>query len=237
MPLQVEHGKRIHLPYSLLMNQPLSASDIVDLIAERCPHSRNEVIRALILLMRARDPQSHEHGERTAKYAVALGSAVGLTKGDLADLHVAALLHDIGRLTLPPTILRKRGPLSGEEYELVQCHPRAGAEILAALPPFDFPTLWIAHHHEHWDGSGYPYGLRGLFIPLGSRVLAVADVFDVVLAQQSSSDPARNFQSARRQLQGGSGTILEPDLVQTFLGMTRDPFELLVRCFTALAKD
>ncbi len=235
MPLQVE--KWADFPCSFSLNQPLSIPDIVDLIAEHCPRSRNEVVRALILLMRARDPQSHTHGERTAQYAVALGSAVGLTKDDLVNLHIAALLHDIGRLTLPAAILRKRGPLSGEEYELVQCHPRAGAEILAALPLLDFPTVWIAHHHEHWDGSGYPYGLRGSFIPLGSRVLAVADTFDVVLTQQSSSDPAKNFQSARRRLQGGSGTQLDPDLVRNFLAMTREPFELLARCFTALAKN
>ena len=113
-------------------------------------------------------------------------------------------------------------------------HPRAGAEILTALPQLQIPAVWIAHHHEHWDGSGYPYGFRGTFIRLGSRVLAVADMFDAVISRQSFSDRTRAYQSAARQLQIVSGSQLDPALVETFLGLATEPIALLGRCFAAL---
>ena len=213
----------------------VSVAEIVKMIVRNHPRCRDEAIRAVVRLMRNKDPQSHEHGERTALYAVALGHALGFDKEDLIDLHTAALLHDLGRLTLPATVVQKHGPLSAEDYALVQCHPRAGAEILTTLPWLQTPAVWIAHHHERWDGSGYPYGLRGAFIPLGSRVLAVADTFDVILSQLPTFVIARNYQSAAGQLKVVSASQLDPGLVALFLKLATDPVEILIRCYTALA--
>lgn len=106
-------------------------------------------------------PEHWEHGERTAHYALPLAQALGFTEEQLIDLHYAALLHDIGLLTLPGRLLGDAAPLTLDEYALVQSHPRAGAALLSAYRFLSEPARLIAHHHERWDGAGYPYGLRG----------------------------------------------------------------------------
>lgn len=166
----------------------------------------------LLRLMGAH-PDIIEHGERTAGYAVRLGQAVGLEPVELMDLHYAGLFHDIGKLTLPATLLEKRGPLTADEYALVQSHPRAGAELLGGISFLHRPAVWIAHHHERWDGSGYPFGLRDRFIPFGSRILAVADTFDAL-----GSDPAEEAASPAVLLRLLAGSQLDPSLVELFLG-------------------
>lgn len=166
------------------------------------------MLAALVAAMQAKDPALCEHGLRTAAYAVALGRALELSGSALVDLHYAAVLHDIGLLTVREELLVKDGPLSADEYVEVQCHPRAGAALLAPLPFLRHPAILIAHHHEHWDGSGYPYGLRGRFIPLGSRILAVADLYDAV--------QRHNRRSALALLQMAAGSRLDPELVTAF---------------------
>jgi len=181
-------------------------------------------LEALLILVQASDAADRYlkgHGIRTAHYAVPLGYAAGLSAEELNDLCLASLLHDIGRLTLPQVILEKDGPLSDEEYALMQSHPRAGAELLSPIPSLRTAALWIAHHHERWDGLGYPYGLRGELIPLGARILAVADTFDAL----ASSQPYRHGldrESAVRTLQELAGSQLDPRLVEVFLTLRRE---------------
>ena len=176
---------------------------------------------ALVQMIEARSPRLAGHGERTAQYAVKLGYAVGLTTRDLRDLYFAALLHDIGLLTLPPEILEKAGPLTAEEYALLQSHPRAGAQLLEPIAFLRTPAIWIAHHHERWDGYGYPYGLRGECIPLGSRILAVADTFDALL-DPSSPNRAVDFACALELLRLVAGTHLDSALVEIFCRLAPD---------------
>ncbi|MER3424417.1 MAG: phosphohydrolase [Nitrospiraceae bacterium] len=183
------------------------------------PLSQFEILESLIRIIRAKDPRIHEHGSRTAQFAVALGRAIDLSGAELVHLHFAALFHDIGKLALPEELLHKEGPLTSEEYELVQCHPRSGAELLAGIPFLHTPALWIAHHHERWDGSGYPYGLRGLHIPLGSRILAVADLFDALLSE-SSSRPPQGTNSVLNLLRVVAGSQLDPMLVERFVTLS-----------------
>ncbi len=140
---------------------------------------------------------------------------IGLSDAELVHLRCAALLHDIGKLALPRELFDKDGPFTAEEYALVQCHPRAGAMLLADIPSLQVPAVWIAHHHERWDGCGYPYGLRGSLIPLGSRVLAVADTFDA-LTSPCAFRPVRDPASAIRLLRVGAGSQLDPTLVDAF---------------------
>ncbi len=173
------------------------------------------LLLSLLRTMATQRPQLLGHGERTASYALLLGKAVGLSAADLIHLHYAALLHDIGQLTLPDELLKKDIPLSAEEYELVQSHPRAGAELLAPISFLRIPAVWIAHHHEHWDGSGYPYGLRGPFIPLGSRVLAVADTFDALTSDRTDRI-AGEPESSLALLHILAGSQLDPELVAAF---------------------
>ena len=144
-----------------------------------------------------------------------------MSVAELNDLCLASLLHDIGVLTLPEHILQEDGPLSDEDYALVQSHARAGAELLAPIPVLRRAALWIAHHHERWDGFGYPYGVRGEFIPLGARILAIADTFDALTSPQPYR-PAFDQDAAARLLRELAGSQLDPYLVSTFLDLRID---------------
>lgn len=171
-------------------------------------------------MMLAKDPALLEHGQRTAQYARALGHGIGVPARDLIDLHYAAVFHDIGKVMLPNELLQKSGPLTHEEYVCMQCHPRDGARLLTAVSCLRRAAVMIAHHHEHWDGSGYPYGLRGTFIPLGSRILAIADRFDAL-----SSDKARVTSGQRglmKLLRMLAGSQLDPMLVGCFSHQIED---------------
>lgn len=149
--------------------------------------SLSKAIHNLLEVMHSMDSTLLEHGQRTARYTMALAHTIGVSARDLLDLYYAALLHDIGLAMLPHDIAKKTGPLTHEEYIHMQCHPRDGARLLETIPGLRRAAVLVAHHHEHWDGSGYPYGLRNTLIPLGSRMLAIADRFDAVCSQRSGA--------------------------------------------------
>jgi HD-GYP domain-containing protein (c-di-GMP phosphodiesterase class II) len=158
-------------------------------------------------------PWQAGHGLRTAAISLLIGQAVGLTSGELHDLKLAALLHDIGILMLPPHLMSSRDCLEPESYVAIQNHPRLGALL---LEPFFFlrkTSVLVAHHHERWDGSGYPYGIRGQFIPLGARILAIADAFDAIRIPEVSNPVARN-KIALRIIRVAAGTQFDPELVE-----------------------
>lgn len=189
-----------HVAYHISPQQPAISS---------CMH-----LRRLFEAMEARDPELVAHGRRTADYAWALGQAVGLASAELHHVHYAAILHDVGKLTLPDEIWRKDGPLNDREYAALQCHPREGARLLQSIPGLRQSSILIAHHHEHWDGSGYPYGLRGTLIPLGSRVLAIADRFDSLCSAKDGL--AEGEKGAMKFLKMLGGSQLDPMLVEVF---------------------
>ena len=188
------------------------------------PTSRKTVqiisARRLSRQIEALCPRHFGHGERTATYALALADRIGFDRTTRHDLHLASLLHDIGLLTLPQELISSEGPLDGQTYALFQSHPRIGAEL---LQPFRFlqpAGVLIAHHHERWDGAGYPYGLKGPFTPLGSRILAIADVFDASLKHhkdRSTEDPS----STIRLLQITAGSQFDPVLLDEFCSLLR----------------
>jgi response regulator RpfG family c-di-GMP phosphodiesterase len=159
-------------------------------------------------------PWQSGHGLRPAAISLLIGQAIGLTIGELHDLKLAALLHDIGLLMLPQELISGGNTLDSESYVAVQNHPRLGASL---LEPFFFlreASILIAHHHERWDGSGYPYGIRGTFIPLGSRILAIADAYDAIKVPDAD-DTVRN-QVALRILLVASKTQFDPALIEVF---------------------
>lgn len=159
-------------------------------------------------------PWQTGHGFRTAAITLLIGQAVGLTPGELHDLKLAAFLHDIGLLMLPHDLTIGVNTLDSDSYVTVQNHPRLGALL---LEPFFFlreVSILIAHHHERWDGSGYPYGIRGRFIPLGARILAIADAYDAI--KVPGADPAVRNLVSLRILRVASGTQFDPALVELF---------------------
>ena len=197
------------------MRKYASGSETGRLVDEQSMPS-DEALWTLVKAIEDLDPRLRGHGIRTARYAVTLGHAVGLSAQELNDLCMASLLHDIGLLTVPQALLEKEGPLAASEYALLQSHPRAGAELLEPIPFLRVPALWIAHHHERWDGFGYPYGLRGTVIPLGARILAVADTFDSLVSPHWNGR-IHDVTSALRLLQLLAGSQLDPDLVDVFV--------------------
>ncbi|MCS6294159.1 MAG: HD domain-containing protein [Nitrospira sp.] len=158
-------------------------------------------------------PWQTGHGQRTAAVALALGQAAGLHTEALHQVKLAALLHDIGRLMLPPDLIEDRGSLEPESYIAIQHHARLGANLLEPFAFLQEASILIAHHHERWDGSGYPYGIRSTFIPLGARILSIADAFDAIFVPEVSERSLRNH-IAMKIIRVASGTQFDPRLVQ-----------------------
>jgi len=157
-------------------------------------------------------PWQAGHGRRTAAIAVPLGQAIGLEAEALHAIKLAALLHDIGLLMLPAYLTKSAGHLERDAYVAVQNHSRLGAQL---LEPFSFlrtAAVLVAHHHERWDGTGYPYGIRGAFIPLGARIVAIADACDAIRIPGCSRVSERR-RIALRILRVASGTQFDPQLV------------------------
>jgi HD-GYP domain-containing protein (c-di-GMP phosphodiesterase class II) len=160
-------------------------------------------------------PWQRGHGRRTATISLLIGQVLDLTSCELHDLKLAAFLHDIGILMLPAHLSAGKYLLESEDYVALQNHSRLGATV---LEPFSFLTeasILIAHHHERWDGSGYPYGIRGKFIPLGSRILSIADAFDAIRIPEVSNRVVRN-RVALRIIRVAAGTQFDPELVEAF---------------------
>jgi response regulator RpfG family c-di-GMP phosphodiesterase len=180
------------------------------------PDSSRRDIESILVRQATREldpalPCQWGHGRRTAVLARAMGFVIGLSCDALHHLTLASLLHDIGLLALPAHTCHQRY-LDSRSYSDIQCHPRIGAEW---LEPFRFlrkASVIIAHHHERWDGSGYPYGLRGNFIPLEARVLSIADAFDAIQVPGAGDLGNRN-RVAYRILKVAAGTQFDPELV------------------------
>jgi diguanylate cyclase (GGDEF)-like protein/putative nucleotidyltransferase with HDIG domain len=170
-------------------------------------------IEALALAIEAKDETTHEHLQRVQVYAVELGKKAGLDAAGLQALHAASILHDIGKLAVPEHIISKPGKLTPEEFEKMKIHPVVGAEILARVQfPYDVVPV-VRAHHEKWNGTGYPDGLKGEEIPLGARVLALVDCFDA-LASDRQYRRALPLDEALAAVQAESGISFDPALVR-----------------------
>ena len=155
--------------------------------AEHMAGLHMRTIEALALAINAKDASSQDHLRRMQTYSVEIGKELGVEGVELDALRAAAVLHDIGKLTVPEPIVSKAGILTAEEFEKMKTHPQVGAEILSQVG-FPYPVVLIVlAHHERWDGSGYPYGLKGEEIPLGARILAAIDCLDALLSDSAMS--------------------------------------------------
>jgi putative two-component system response regulator len=179
------------------------------------------VIGTLALTIEARDPYTMGHCERMSYYAVSLGRALGADRALLRALQWAGYLHDLGKIAVPDGVLLKPGPLTPEERVIINRHPEAGADLVRGLHTLEDVRPLIRHHHERWDGSGYPDRLAGEAIPLGARIMAVTDVFDALHTARpyKKSVPVEEaLDILRREVDRG---FWEPRIVSTFVDLVQ----------------
>ncbi len=189
-------------------------------LEEQASAFRNSVICAFNQLLDLKDLNTGVHSTRLAEWGMRVGQELGLEEAALQNLEIAALLHDIGKVGIPDAILRKPGRLDTAEYELMKKHPEYGWAVLRMLPGFERAALDILHHHESFDGRGYPAGLKEDEIPIVSRIVCVIDAFDAMV----SSRPYRQglpYEEAVRRLTEASGTQFDPVVVQCFLSFAQ----------------
>ena len=202
-------GNRIYFS-SNVTSEPLSDKRIYG--------KRNglSAVYALVSVVEARDPYVYGHSRKVNTYAVALAEAIGLSPDEVSKVSTAALLHDIGKIGIPDEVLNKKGELSGENWEAIKAHPRLGANIVCNIPQLIHCANSILHHHERWDGSGYPDGLKGEQIPIEARILAIADSFEAMTSARPYR-PALSLEGVVTELREGAGLQFDPKLVEVFI--------------------
>jgi HD-GYP domain-containing protein (c-di-GMP phosphodiesterase class II) len=215
--LLVEH-RRLQASYQ----QSLIYAREIRQLYQRLQRASLQGLEGLANALEAKDPYTRGHSGRVGEWARRTALAMGWEPGDADVVGQAGLLHDIGKIGVAETVLRKTGPLSGEEWLLMRAHPLIGAQIVA---PFDFfaaGAAIIRHHHERVDGSGYPDGLAGAAIPAGAHIVAVADVYDALTSDRPYR-AALPHDAAVEELHRQAGRTLDARVVEVYLAARRAP--------------
>lgn len=209
------------------LTKPIEAADLVSAVNGRLLRVAQveiaqigraylETVNVLANTIEGRDAYTHGHVERVAGYAVCLAEALGWAPEHLRMLQFGALLHDIGKIVISDAILNKPTSLSPAEWEAMREHPAAGARILREISHLHATLPYVLYHHERWDGSGYPHGLKGRDIPVEGRLLAIVDVYDA-LTTARPYHPARTPSEVMQFLQINAGRQFDPHLVPMFV--------------------
>jgi len=180
-----------------------------------------EAMEALAAAADAKESHSKGHSIAVANLSLYLGEELGFSAEELANLRMAALLHDLGRIATPEEILKKREPLRDDEWKIIENHPKLGSRIIRRVQQMDAIIPGVKHHHERYDGKGYPSGLAGKNIPLLARIIAIADAHDAMTTSRPYRD-AMSSEDAIEELQKGAGAQFDPDLVDIFLKVLAD---------------
>jgi len=179
------------------------------------------VITTLALTIEARDPYTLGHCDRLSRYAVAVGEALGLDREMVRSLRLGGYLHDLGKISVPDGILLKPGPLDPIEQERIRAHPGAGSDLVLGLRSMELVRPIMRHHHEKWDGSGYPDRLKGEAIPLGARIISVVDVFDALHTDRPYKAALSRSEAVSTLIRETDAGYWDPRVVETFLEILR----------------
>jgi putative nucleotidyltransferase with HDIG domain len=207
--------------YMILMLIPLGLVHSSLRSYMRLRRGATETFERMMSTLEARDPYTAEHSEHVAELSERIARKVGLPEENVERIRAAARIHDIGKIGIPDRILLKNGKLTDEEWEIMKKHPVIGADLLEGLEVYERSIGIVRHEHERWNGSGYPDGLRGENIPLGARVVAVADVYDALTTDR----PYRKAFATPKALEiinEMSGVELDPSIVEAFLALLKE---------------
>jgi putative nucleotidyltransferase with HDIG domain len=175
-------------------------------------------VSTLVATIEASDQYTRGHSERVTRYAVGIAGVIDLGGDDIAVIRLAGLLHDIGKISIPTAVLHKTEKLTDEEWQLIKEHPGVGANIISNIRRMKESVVSaVRHHHERWDGDGYPDGLKGEDIPLISRILTVADSFDAMTSRRPYRDFVRTPEEAVEELRDKTGKQFDGDVVEAFV--------------------
>ncbi len=176
------------------------------------------ILFALNNALEAKDPYTQGHSHRVSQMAVHTAKSMGISHAKSERIRLAGLFHDIGKIGIPDSILFKKGPLTQQEYGEIKKHPGCSVKILEPVDPFHKVLPGVMHHHENWDGSGYPDGLQGEKIPLAASIIHVVDSYDAMTSQRTyrlSLSPSAALEELRRQ----SGKMYHPEVVRHFVSI------------------
>jgi putative nucleotidyltransferase with HDIG domain len=196
------------------LNYSNRSGRVVELFDTRAAHLQTVIMLANVI--EARDPYTAGHLERVRRLALNLAFALNWSTEDITLLEFGAILHDIGKIVVPSRILKKSGPLDEEEWKLMRQHPEAGAKMLDGVDHLKSAIPYVLYHHEWWNGSGYPEGLRGLKIPREGRLLAIVDAFDAM----TTNRPYHVSMAARdaiEEIRQNQGIYFDPEMVEVFI--------------------
>jgi putative nucleotidyltransferase with HDIG domain len=185
-------------------------------------------LKALTAALETRDAETHGHSERVVTFSLRLGREYGLSESEMKSLEFGSLLHDIGKIGVPDAILRKPAKLTDEEWVRMREHPRHGQQILRGIKFLEGAARVVAQHHEKWDGSGYPLGLRTEEIDVCARIFAVADAFDAITSDRVYRE-GRSYEAAARELDEWSNQQFDPKVVEAFHRVPKEDWEELRR--------
>jgi diguanylate cyclase (GGDEF)-like protein len=206
-------GNRVYLSSKIL-------SEPTDNAEAYARHNALSAIYALVSTVEAKDPYTYGHSRKVNTYAIGLAEAIELSPEEISRVSTAALLHDIGKIGVPDEVLNKKEKLNEEDLEAIKSHPRLGATIVGNIPNLAPCASIILHHHERWDGSGYPEGVKGEQISVEARILAIADSFEAMSSARPYR-PALSLEDAVKALRQGAGTQFDPYLVEVFIGIVQ----------------
>jgi putative nucleotidyltransferase with HDIG domain len=185
-------------------------------------------LKALTAALETRDSETHGHSERVVSYSLRLGREYGLSSEDMKSLEFGSLLHDIGKIGVPDSILRKPAKLTEEEWVRMREHPLHGQQILRGIEFLQGAARVVAQHHEQWDGSGYPVGLRAEEIDVCARIFAVADAFDAITSDRVYRR-GKSYEAASQELDDWAGRQFDPKVVEVFHRVPKEDWEELHR--------
>jgi putative nucleotidyltransferase with HDIG domain len=198
----------------------------LDLALDCLEDSYRGTLRSLTAALEARDSETHGHSERVVSYSMRLGREYGLSPAEMKSLEFGSMLHDIGKIGVPDSILRKPANLIDEEWVRMREHPLHGQEILRGIEFLEGAARVVAQHHEKWDGSGYPLGLRDEEIDVCARIFAVADAFDAITSDRVYRR-GKSYEAAVKELNSWSGKQFDPLVVEAFHRVPKEDWEEL----------